>query len=270
MMEGLEWTCKIIDTLIHENKKEYFYGSSWLKPRVLFISTPFPPFYHAHTVILSQSLSLFMATSSPLPLPELHFLSPQTTPKRRISFSKLPSSPYSVSRHVTSNVSLRTSRIRATREESALAERLNDVEWTGNGAAAAAADGNGASVGGYVNGATNGSLVKYGYENGNGVSAEVLEVEASNKLSEDGRKKRLEEIGKEDAWFKQSGNEQVEVRRFDCFDCVSVTGMKYERVAFRRWRLRLGVVGTGSRLTPQYKEPLRFGDLLPRSSLRLG
>ncbi|KAL2638811.1 hypothetical protein AAZV13_06G133200 [Glycine max] len=152
-----------------------------------------------------------MATSSPLPLPELHFLSPQTTPKRRISFSKLPSSPYSVSRHVTSNVSLRTSRIRATREESALAERLNDVEWTGNGAAAAAADGNGASVGGYVNGATNGSLVKYGYENGNGVSAEVLEVEASNKLSEDGRKKRLEEIGKEDAWFKQSGNEQVEV-----------------------------------------------------------
>ncbi|KAH1245749.1 Protein ACTIVITY OF BC1 COMPLEX KINASE 8, chloroplastic [Glycine max] len=210
-MEGLEWTCKIIDTLIHENKKEYFYGSSWLKPRVLFISTPFPPFYHAHTVILSQSLSLFMATSSPLPLPELHFLSPQTTPKRRISFSKLPSSPYSVSRHVTSNVSLRTSRIRATREESALAERLNDVEWTGNGAAAAAADGNGASVGGYVNGATNGSLVKYGYENGNGVSAEVLEVEASNKLSEDGRKKRLEEIGKEDAWFKQSGNEQVEV-----------------------------------------------------------
>ncbi|KAH1245744.1 hypothetical protein AAZX31_06G138900 [Glycine max] len=152
-----------------------------------------------------------MATSSPLPLPELHFLSPQTTPKRRISFSKLPSSPYSVSRHVTSNVSLRTSRIRATREESALAERLNDVEWTGNGAAAAAADGNGASVGGYVNGATNGSLVKYGYENGNGVSAEVLEVEASNKLSEDGRKKRLEEIGKEDAWFKQSGNEQVAV-----------------------------------------------------------
>ncbi|KAL2339447.1 hypothetical protein Fmac_007387 [Flemingia macrophylla] len=143
-----------------------------------------------------------MAASSPLPLPELHFLSPQFTPKRRISLSKLPSSPYFISRHhVTSNVSLRTSRIRAIREESALAERVNDVEWSGNGA-----------VGGHVNGAANGSLVKHGYENGsgNGVAAEVVEVEAS-KLSEDGRKKRLEEIGKEDAWFKQTGDEHVEV-----------------------------------------------------------
>ncbi|KAG4392819.1 hypothetical protein GLYMA_04G220200v4 [Glycine max] len=147
-----------------------------------------------------------MAASSPLPLPELHFLSPQITPKRRISLSKLPS----ISRHVTSNVSLRTARIRASREESALADRVNDVEWTGNGAAAAASNANGASVSGYVNGATNGSLVKYGYEDGNDVAAaEVVEVEASNKLSEDGRKKRLEEIGKEDAWFKQTGNEQV-------------------------------------------------------------
>nr|KYP69342.1 Uncharacterized protein sll1770 family [Cajanus cajan] len=139
-----------------------------------------------------------MATSSPLPLPELHFLSPQITPKRRISLSKLPSSPYSISRH---NASLRTARVRAIREEPALAERVNDVEWSGNGAAAE-----------YVNGATNGSLVKYGYENGsaNGVAAKVVEVEAST-MSEDGRKKRLEEIGKEDAWFKQTGNGQVEV-----------------------------------------------------------
>ncbi|RDX98985.1 Protein ACTIVITY OF BC1 COMPLEX KINASE 8, chloroplastic, partial [Mucuna pruriens] len=220
-------------------------------PRVPFISTPFPPLYlfhastplliclllllffivtfgfpfyenHAHSVILNQFLSLsltsnfrFMATSSPLPLPELHFLSPQITPKRRLSLSKLPSPAHSISRHATSNVSLRTARIRAIREESTLAERVNDVEWSGNGAAAVngrskdGADGNGA-VEGYVNG----SLVKYGYENGNengnGVAAEVVEVEES-KLSEDGRKKRLEEIGKEDAWFKQTGNEQVEV-----------------------------------------------------------
>ncbi|TKY73913.1 aarF domain-containing kinase [Spatholobus suberectus] len=140
-----------------------------------------------------------MATSSPLPLPELHFLSPQITPKRRLSLSKLPSSAYSISRHATSNASLRAARIRAIREESALAERVNDVEWSGNGAAVAngrgrdGADGNGA-VEGYVNGATNGSLVKY-----------------ASKRSEDGRKKRLEEIGKEDAWFKQTGNDQVEV-----------------------------------------------------------
>ncbi|CAJ1974585.1 unnamed protein product [Sphenostylis stenocarpa] len=157
-----------------------------------------------------------MATSSPLHLPELHFLSPQITTKRLISLSKLPSSAYSASRHATSYVSLRAARISASREESALAERLDDVEWSGNGVAAAngrgrvGADGNG-SVEGYDNSATNGSLVTYGYENGNGVAAEVVvEVEAS-KLSEDGRKKRLEEIGQEDAWFKQSGNEQVEV-----------------------------------------------------------
>ncbi|XP_027329905.1 protein ACTIVITY OF BC1 COMPLEX KINASE 8, chloroplastic [Abrus precatorius] len=158
-----------------------------------------------------------MATSSPLPLPELHFLSPQITPKRRLSLSKLPSSASSISRHVTSNIILRTTPIRATREESVLAERVNDVEWSGNGVAAVSGndrggtDGNG-TVEGYVNGAANGSLVKYGYEsgNGNGVAAEVLEVEAF-KLREDGRKKRLEEIGKEDAWFKQTGKEQVEV-----------------------------------------------------------
>ncbi|KAK7350834.1 hypothetical protein VNO77_09825 [Canavalia gladiata] len=215
-------------------------------PRVPFISTPFPPFFLFHStspcllvflfftirlgppsqrhentvrylINLSRSRNFgFMAASSPLPLPELHFLSPQITPKRRLSLSKLPSFACSISRHSSSSVSLRTARIRAIREESALAERVNDVEWSGNGVAAVSGkdqggtNGNGA-VEGYVNGAPNGSLVKYGYENGDGVAAaEVVEVESS-KLSEDGRKKRLEEIGKEDAWFKQTGNEQVEV-----------------------------------------------------------
>jgi len=166
-----------------------------------------------------------MAMSSPLRLPELHFLSPQITLKRRISLSKLPSSPYSFSRHAASNVTRRAARIRASRDDSALAERVDDVKWSGNGVPAAngrgrdVADGNGA-VEGFANGASNGSLVTYGYENGNGAAAEVVvEVEAS-KLNEDGRKKRLEEIGKEDAWFKQNGNEQVEVCRFDYFDCV--------------------------------------------------
>ncbi|KAJ1427757.1 ABC transporter-like protein [Sesbania bispinosa] len=101
-------------------------------------------------------------------------------------------------------------RIRAIKEESALVERVNDVEWSGNGVAAANGrndSGNGV-VEGYVNGTTNGSMVKYDY--GNGVAAEVVEVEAS-KLNEDGRKRRLEEIGKEDAWFKQTGKERVEV-----------------------------------------------------------
>ncbi|XP_027904345.1 protein ACTIVITY OF BC1 COMPLEX KINASE 8, chloroplastic [Vigna unguiculata] len=154
--------------------------------------------------------------SSPLHLPELHFLSPQITHKRRISLSKLPSSAYSFSRHAASNVTLRAARIRASRDDSAVAERVDDVKWSGNGAPAAngkdrdVADGNGA-VERFANGASNGSLVTYGYENGNGVATEVVvEVEAS-KRNEDGRKKRLEEIGKEDAWFKQTGSEQVEV-----------------------------------------------------------
>ncbi|KAK7353559.1 hypothetical protein VNO80_19009 [Phaseolus coccineus] len=157
-----------------------------------------------------------MAMSSSLQLPELHFLSPHITLKRRISLSKLPSSAYSFSRHAASNVTLRAARIRASRDDSALAERVDDVKWSGNGVPVAngrggdVADGNGA-VEGFANGASNGSLVTYGYENGNGVAAEVVvEVEAS-KLNEDERKKRLEEIGKEDAWFKQTGNEQVEV-----------------------------------------------------------
>jgi hypothetical protein len=55
--------------------------------------------------------------------------------------------------------------------------------------------------------------VEYGYSNGNrnGVAVkEVVDVEAS-KVNEDGRKRRLEEIGKEDAWFKQTEKEKVEV-----------------------------------------------------------
>ncbi|WVZ18276.1 hypothetical protein V8G54_005598 [Vigna mungo] len=154
--------------------------------------------------------------SSPLHLSELHFLSPQITHKRHIFLSKLPSSVYSFSRHAASNVTLRAKRIRASRDDSALAERVDDVKWSGNGVPAAngrdpdVAGGNG-TVQGFANGASNGSLVTYGYENQNGVAMEVVvEVEAS-KLNEDGRKKRLEEIGKEDAWFKQTASEQVEV-----------------------------------------------------------
>ncbi|XP_047181810.1 protein ACTIVITY OF BC1 COMPLEX KINASE 8, chloroplastic-like [Vigna umbellata] len=157
-----------------------------------------------------------MAMSSPLHLPELHFLSPQITHKRRISLSKLPSSAYSFSRHAASNVTLRAARIRASRDDSALAERVDDVKWSGNGVPAAngrdrdVAGGNG-TVEGFANGASNGSLVTYGYENQNGVATEVVVENEASKLNEDGRKKRLEEIGKEDAWFKQTGSEQVEV-----------------------------------------------------------
>ena len=59
------------------------------------------------------------------------------------------------------------------------------------------------------------SKVKYVNDNGNGngVAAEVVEDSAeASKRMEDGRKKRLEEIGKEDAWFKkQTGEAPIEV-----------------------------------------------------------
>ena len=103
-------------------------------------------------------------------------------------------------------------------EEGAVIDRVNDVKWSGNGVAASEYGGNG-SVNGYVNGVSgvmesedaNGSLVKY--VNGNGVAAEVVEDFAESlKRKEDGRKKRLEEIGKEDAWFKkQTGEAPIEV-----------------------------------------------------------
>ncbi|XP_061344404.1 protein ACTIVITY OF BC1 COMPLEX KINASE 8, chloroplastic [Gastrolobium bilobum] len=166
-----------------------------------------------------------MASSSLL-LPELKFLAPQITPKRRISLSRFCSC-CSVSRNSRYNVTLRT-RIRAVKEEGALIEetrrseldeRVSDVKWSGNGVAASVVSENGSngSVKGYVNGSlgvgesengvVNGSLVKY--VNGNGVAAE--EFGEASKRREDGRKKRLEEIGKEEAWFKQSGEAQVEV-----------------------------------------------------------
>lgn len=153
-----------------------------------------------------------MAASSLL-LAELNFLAPQTTPKRRRSLSTF-TSYRSVSSHKY-NVTLRT-RIRAVKEEGALLEqelterRVSDVKWSGNGAVTSVVNGSNGSVKGYVNGVANGSLVKY--VNGNGVAVEVVEdFVATSKRREDGRKRKLEEIGKEDAWFKRSEEPQVEV-----------------------------------------------------------
>lgn len=162
-----------------------------------------------------------MASSSLL-LPELKFLAPQITPKRRRSVSRLCSccSVYRNSRYnYNYNVAALRMRIRAVKEEGALTEELveraSDVKWSGNGAAVG--NGSNGSVRGYVNGSLgvsesgNGSLVKY--MDGNGVAAEVVEdSEEASKRREDGKRKRkLEEIGKEDAWFKQSGEAQVEI-----------------------------------------------------------
>ncbi|XP_020215557.1 protein ACTIVITY OF BC1 COMPLEX KINASE 8, chloroplastic [Cajanus cajan] len=132
------------------------------------------------------------SSSSSMLLLQLNFLAP---PKPRPSLSTFSS---------LSRTSRRNVAPRAVKEDGAVIDRVNDVKWTGNGAATA-----------YVNGVresetANGRLVKYvnGNGNGNGVAAEVLEDFAqASRRSEDGRKKRLEEIGKEDAWFKKQSEE---------------------------------------------------------------
>ncbi|TQE09325.1 hypothetical protein C1H46_005061 [Malus baccata] len=152
-----------------------------------------------------------------LPLLELTFLSPQTTPKRRLSTSGVSLSRFSLIGYPRGGV---RSRIRATKEDGLVVEetinKVNGVELGGNGAAASTSGsdyGSNGSVNSYsngsANGATNGSLVKF--VNGNGVAAEVVEGVKVLEMKEEGRRKNIEEIGREDAWFKQSGLPKVEV-----------------------------------------------------------
>lgn len=155
-----------------------------------------------------------------LSIPELIFLSPQTTAKRRLSLSGVSLSKLSLSRFPSYGL---RSRIRAVKEEGVVVEereaefikKVNGVSSTSGGGGYSS---NG-SVNKYSNGsvgmiesengASNGSLVKY--VNGNGVAAAVVEEIEVSKLEEEGRQRKIEEIGKEDAWFKQSGLPKVEV-----------------------------------------------------------
>ncbi|CAL0306618.1 unnamed protein product [Lupinus luteus] len=150
-----------------------------------------------------------MASSS-ITLPNLNFLPPQITLKHRVSLIKFRSCNSISRKSRYYNVTLRT-RIRALIEE-----RVSDVKWSENGVIGSNGSVNGSNrlVVNESENNGNGSVVKY--VNGNGVAAskEVVEVEdfaEGGKRKEDGRKKRVEEIGKEDAWFKQSGKSQVEV-----------------------------------------------------------
>lgn len=65
----------------------------------------------------------------------------------------------------------------------------------------------------YLNSNGNGSLMKYVNGSGNGAAsaaaaAGVVEDVVKRKVEE---KKTVEEIGQEDAWFKQGGKDQLEV-----------------------------------------------------------
>ncbi|XP_059624362.1 protein ACTIVITY OF BC1 COMPLEX KINASE 8, chloroplastic [Cornus florida] len=157
-----------------------------------------------------------MASVSLSSLPELAFLRPDTNRKLRISLSG-----FSVSRinsHTKLDLSLRTRTRAVQKEEIVVEERqseligeVNGVELSGNGYSGTVERYTNGSVGVVEseNGATNGSLVKY--VNGNGVALGIDGGVVESKSEEVGRKKTIEEIGQEDAWFKKRGQDQVEV-----------------------------------------------------------
>ncbi|XP_030496214.2 protein ACTIVITY OF BC1 COMPLEX KINASE 8, chloroplastic [Cannabis sativa] len=169
-----------------------------------------------------------MASSS-IAIPDLTFLSPQLTHTHRRSVYLSKNSLFRLSLSKHSGCNFRT-RIKAVKEDGVVvdekrSEFIKEVNGAGlNGNGAAGTNGNGYAYNGsverYSNGgvsvlesgngaATNGTLAKY--VNGNGVAAEVAAEVKDAEVAEEGRKKRIEEIGKEDAWFKQSGSGQQKV-----------------------------------------------------------
>ncbi|XP_019197897.1 PREDICTED: uncharacterized protein LOC109191707 [Ipomoea nil] len=148
------------------------------------------------------------ATLSAAALPELIFLAPNSGCRRiRLPVAKLFGH--------TKRAALLRCRIRAVRREESAVLEESDRELArkvnGNG------NGNGRSglAEKYTNGSLAGenqSLVKY--VNGNGGAGrggeEVLEVKATDSEVFE-KKKTVEEIGQEEAWFKKKGMGQVEV-----------------------------------------------------------
>ncbi|KAG7535511.1 UbiB domain [Arabidopsis thaliana x Arabidopsis arenosa] len=147
------------------------------------------------------------SSSSSLLLPNINFNSRQSTtiagiflPRNRLSYNH--------------NLHLRTRLIRASKDDNVAVEDRGNAVINGdynNGSARL--NGNGSarkSVNGDYNGSArlngNGSLVKY--VNGS-VTVETEEV--TKKRKEEVRKKRVEDIGQEDAWFKNTQQKQVEV-----------------------------------------------------------
>lgn len=91
---------------------------------------------------------------------------------------------------------------------------IDGYDWNGNGSSlgySGSVEGSNGSLKGVLNGngASNGSLVKY--VNGNGAAVKTAEVDSVGKQEEVKRKKTVEEIGQEEAWFKRGGKEKPEV-----------------------------------------------------------
>ncbi|KAF8019093.1 hypothetical protein BT93_H3846 [Corymbia citriodora subsp. variegata] len=170
------------------------------------------------------------AAAASLLLPDLAFFSSVPTRRRfSVSTRSLSRTACFSSRRRSSSSSSLPARIRVRARvakeegvvlpppetrEGELVEKLNGYPSNGNGAASTSSSRGGnaysnGSAGYYVDESGsaegNGSLVKYA--KGNGAAVKEVEVVGA---TEEGRKKRIEEIGKEEAWFKQSGP-QVEL-----------------------------------------------------------
>ncbi|KAJ6791838.1 uncharacterized protein M6B38_241560 [Iris pallida] len=137
---------------------------------------------------------------------DLLFFRPTVATHHRLPLPFLRSQP----RHRRHRILLRS----APEERTLVAEReLESLNWNGNGRVLGVevveeSENGRAEVMLKGNGATNGSLVKYAGENG----AATATAAVDEGLKEGRRKKRVEEIGKEDAWFKKTGPEpQVSV-----------------------------------------------------------
>lgn len=148
-------------------------------------------------------------------LPEPVFLSPQN-PSKILKLALYKNHNFEPRR----SIKIPRTRIRAVKREeiTVLDERDKELETRLNGSVngkgsasskdSVARRGNGSAK--VENG--NGNLMKYVNGNGNGSVAAKSRVEVV-KTSEviSGKKKSVEEIGQEDAWFKRKGKDQVEV-----------------------------------------------------------
>ncbi|CAN0912069.1 Protein ACTIVITY OF BC1 COMPLEX KINASE 8, chloroplastic [Linum grandiflorum] len=164
-------------------------------------------------VSTTSAASSTCSSASSLSIPDVKlFLSP-TVENRSVRLSRRSFGVNSFSRR-SIQLSYRCIRLqnraRAVKGETTVIEERESQllrELNGNGAASSNGSKygvNGSSSNGRLGG-NNGSLTKY--VNGNGsASADEKAAEAA----EDGRKKRIEEVGKEDAWFKGASNGKVE------------------------------------------------------------
>ncbi|XP_043697838.1 protein ACTIVITY OF BC1 COMPLEX KINASE 8, chloroplastic-like [Telopea speciosissima] len=230
-----------------------------------------------------------VAAASIIPLPEFAFLRPETSQKIRIPLSKLQ---FQNSRY---NLFLRI-RFRAVQEEriavlkeqkrnDLLGDEVNGFNLNGNrsgfGYNGSVPSSNGsANVVLDENGTSNGSLVKYA--GGNGAATKTVEGEVSSCKSEERRKKKVEEIGKEEAWFKQSGRDNIQVsvapggrwNRFKTYSTIQRTLEIWSSVLtflFKAWLINQKFMYRGG-MTEQ-KKILKWKALakwLKESILRLG